>query len=210
MRDSQTSRIIEEFSWSTVRDEWATLSAMIRDCKLRKHPLGFVHGEVISGEDAAVRLHIWDSTERTVQEPRWMIHTHIFELKSIVLVGSLSNRMYGWTDGGPHPNAKLYQITYNGNHSCLEATAREGICEQISSLDVCRSELYTVKCGEFHNTFVPEQAYTATLALTIKRPGTPLVVGEKVGKPSYSYTRCEVSSDVQSRLVDDLMRRVSI
>jgi hypothetical protein len=69
MLDSQLSRIIEEFSWNSIRDEWKAISAKIRCCRLRKHPLGFVHGELISRENVAIRLHIWDSTERAVQDP---------------------------------------------------------------------------------------------------------------------------------------------
>lgn len=203
-------RIIEEFSWRHLTERWGTLSDLIRTCRLRRHPLGFVHGELVGDEHVAMRLHIWDAIERATQEPRWFIHTHIFDLKSIVLTGSLTNHLYEWSETELNADKRLYRITYAGDVSRLEATGHLGRCEPISSEEVNTSQMYTVDCGEFHNTFVPEGAFTATIALTSKHPGTPLVVGATNGEPSYSYGRRELNSEGQGRILKEFFRRVSI
>ncbi|AEU34959.1 hypothetical protein [Granulicella mallensis] len=210
MSDLQIEKIIEDFSWNHLAERWATLSDLICACRLRRHPLGFIHGELMSYKHAAVRLHIWDSIERVMQEPRWFIHTHTFDLKSIVLTGCLTNRLYAWSEAELSPNKRLYKITYAGEVSRLEATDQLGRCEPLSSEDVNTSQTYSVDFGEFHNTFVPEGVFTATIALTIKRPGNPLVVGATNGEPSYSYSRRELNPEDQDRIVKELFLRVCI
>ena len=210
MHSPAIRQAMDNFSWASVTDAWGPFSDLIRACKLRQHPLGFAHGELLRRDDTSLRLHIWDSSQRFVQEPRWLVHTHAFDLKSVVLVGQLTNHLFQWTDMISNPDSRIYRIGYEADVSRLEATDIFGRCEPVSSEDYTMGADYGVDFGDFHTSFVPEGTFTATIARTIRRPGTPLVVGEIAGRPSYSYGRNELSQHAHDHVIGELFRRLDL
>jgi hypothetical protein len=208
MLEARFAGMVENFSWQRVREEKDALSALIRTCRLRRHPLGFAHGELMSANNVTARLHIWDSVKRVAQKPSWFVHTHHFDLKSVVLTGGLTNLIYAWIEDGLNLSERIYEINYGDRVSSLEATNRIGRCELVSSEAVAAGQTYAVKYGEFHNTFVPEGDFTATIAIATKRPGTPLVVGAVGGDPSYTFERRDLGSEEQSQIIETLFHNL--
>jgi hypothetical protein len=177
--------------------------------KIKRHPLGFLHVTLMDTADTSIRLHIWKPGERLVQEPAWLIHTHTFELTSMVLSGKLKNRVYSWTDDPIAGERRLYQTTYDDNSSSLIATDRVGKIQHESTSEISQGGQYTVPYGYFHQTEVVENQFTATIALTKKYLGNPLVVGSIGGATSHSYIRSELDGGARHQIIDEVTRSIN-
>src|SRR5690606_31223069 len=64
------------------------------------HPLGFVMCRVARWGSRSLRVHIWPNHNGHQQIPAWMIHDHLFHLKSWVLSGEIENTEYVIDVGG--------------------------------------------------------------------------------------------------------------
>ena len=210
MHNAVAGLLANNFSAERVLQDLAAIMQLARDAKLRKHPLGFLHGELFGNDQLALRLHIWDSAAREAQQPGWLIHTHTFSLTSVVLAGSLTNHSYTWTEGVLPPKSRLYQIGYDGISSQLRATGKFGTVQQVSAEDIAAVGFYSVSRGSFHTTVVAEGIFTATVALAVKGSGAPMVVGSIDGAPSYSYERREVTQDERERILDKLEKQLTL
>lgn len=209
MFEAEMNDLIENFEWNRVKEKWGLLSDLILRCRLKTHPFGFLHAFLVDDPHVALRLHIWDTTERHVQEPNWPIHSHVFDLRSIVLVGRLTNHSYHWSGGRLTATGRLYRTTFVGDTSRLEPTDDFGTCELVSSKEISSTDLYAVPFGDFHSSLVAEGSFAATLAVTVKGPGAPRIFGALEGEKSYSYQRHELTTRVQDRIVGELLERVA-
>jgi hypothetical protein len=95
--------LVDNFSSETVYRYKREILPYLEKCEFRRHPLGFIHASLIDTDYATLRFHLWKPGMRSVQEPAWLIHTHTFELRSIVLSGKLVNRLYSWHEAHPTP-----------------------------------------------------------------------------------------------------------
>lgn len=210
MTDAGINDLIRDFSWESAQASWPRMVAALAQGRLQWHPLGFLHATLVDSVETALRLHIWKPGMRHVQDPAWLIHTHVFDLRSIVLVGRLENRIHKWIPDLDHPVSRLYEISYNGYTSSLVATNRFGVCECESSLDVTRGIEYAVSYGQFHETEIAKTEFTITVALATKRSGAPLVVGAVDAKPSYSYPRRELTGNAKDQLIHEVNRLIDV
>jgi hypothetical protein len=206
MSDEKMSSLFEEFSWERVQIIWPEILSSLASGTLRRHPLGFLHTTLLDTEHAALRFHAWRPGMRLVQQPAWLTHTHTFELRSIVLFGRLQNSIFKWSEVSQQPEARLYEVSYSNGISRITATDRLGKIRLESSLDVCAGVEYSVPHGFFHQTGVPEDLFTATIALTRKRSGNPLVVGTIDGDNFYCYARNELTPELRDEVVSDIAR----
>src|SRR5690554_247700 len=88
--------------------------------KFMWHPLGFAMCRVARRGKASIRVHVWPSHNRYQQTPAWLIHDHLFHLKSWVLAGEIKNQEYMIK-----PNGKdhvIYEARYEGDCSTLNKT----------------------------------------------------------------------------------------
>jgi hypothetical protein len=204
MPESWAWDLINNFSWEHVRDLKPQILSCLEHCEFRRHPLGFVHIVLMDSPNVALRFHIWIPGIRSVQEPAWLIHTHTFDLRSIVLFGKLENSLYKWEEDISPSENRLYEVTYSDGISCIVATDRIGKIQDLSSLEVSKGRGYTVAYGDFHRTEVLEDQLTATIALATKHSGNPLVVGTIDGAASYSYLRRELTDETRRAILKAL------
>ncbi len=141
------------------------------ECQLRnvdstmvaqRHPLGFLACRWVLGEGRSLRLHLWSKKFDWAQESGWEIHDHIFSFSSLLLEGSLRNRMYNIDESSTASGAySIYEILYSGSNSSMKLI-REGLDLTVSTDTVELAEtLYSMNAGIFHSSdLVSEHALT--------------------------------------------------
>ena len=143
---------------------------------IRVHPNGFIQLDLIpAGEDwhasyqrghsgATLRLHIWDPPgfrlprQETINE----IHTHVFDMRSTVVIGRLTQRCYAFVvgkeyrDTKEHPQFMLYKAVYGAESasSRLENTGIIGTVEEHLTYPVYPGMTYNQPAFTFHDTEV--------------------------------------------------------
>jgi len=174
------------------------------------HPLGFVSC-LIKKEDGShsVRVHYWPNGERRVKNPDWPIHTHSYELSSLVLSGTVRDIQYSSVIGTDY---SLYSVRYFGEDSEIVRTS-EKISVQVS-IDAFRhsGDQYSVARGTFHQTQVDSETSALTLVALSDMTGEPPLVLGHAAEESYPYDRAgfdkkffwdKVKECVASRKIED-------
>jgi hypothetical protein len=162
------------------------------------HPLGFIFCELSKERERKIRLHIWPNNNDRMQKPAWLIHDHLFNLKSWVVAGRIENIEYSVEEGTP--NYRVYYARYEGDSSVLYRTDKEiFITENIRYL-VSAGEGYSVLSGVLHQSVSVSETTSVTVCETIDQPNIiPSIAGDISGVDKYSYIRVKVDeSDLQS------------
>lgn len=153
------------------------------------HPLGFAHAKILSQDQMALRVHLWPCADRRPQHPLWPVHTHIFNLESLVLSGRVQNTLYNFhsTDVGPN---QLYRVEYRDGGSALIATETFGDASEYQIHVAGPGEKYEVLPEMFHSSSVEEHELAATLVRTCQQNIiNAWVLGGREGRPEYFYRR---------------------
>jgi hypothetical protein len=210
MPGNKLSAVVANFNWEAIREHWNEILEEIRRVSLKVHPLGFIHSVIHREQDIALRIHIWESKSRVMQQPHWPIHTHVFDLQSTVIVGRVTNHTYSWLEGDSDPAHRLYEATLADGESRLTATGRLGNFTRTSSELINCGGSYAVARSVFHQTIVSQGAFAATLARTHNHPGNPLVAGEVNSKALYPFQRAELDAREKDRMVVELQNLISV
>lgn len=155
------------------------------------HPLGFIHVKLpVSQSGASLRLHVWPEHTRSVQDPAWQVHDHVFALTSFVLVGALNNYEYSVDETDVGPTGRIYEVSYDSLVSVLHASTRLVKHElRLLTTQECGS-IYRIPRGIFHSTEVPIGQFASTIVLSDDVSAKPpLVVGDLNGGAEYRYVR---------------------
>lgn len=178
------------------------------------HPLGFLQFKL--GKDkyeGSVKLHIWDNGLRSVQNPEWLIHRHVWELSSHVLVGKVTNLTYEVKDCFNKTNECFYcayDVIFEEQNSILVKTNRYLSCNPLTCQTYAAGEKYSVKSNDFHQTTVPSEDFAATIIYTPpKIRETPLVVGDANGLERYNYERIICKRKVFNQLLKKLEQKLN-
>lgn len=115
------------------------------------HPLGFYSCTLLHEKNQKIRLHYWDSSmNKEEQSADLMIHDHIFNFKSWIMLGALENIEYEINDEGNIYH--LYSTSYAENSSVLKATG-ENIKIIPKSLTIYTQGMtYVMKANVLHKT----------------------------------------------------------
>ncbi len=162
------------------------------------HPLGFILCKLSEEGEKKIRLHIWPNNNDRMQKPAWLIHDHLFNLKSWVVAGRIENIEYSVEEGTP--NFRVYHARYEEDSSVLYRTDKKiFITEKIKYL-VSAGERYSVPSGMLHQSVSVSETTSVTVCETIDQPSIiPSIAGDISGADKYSYTRVKVDeSDFQS------------
>ena len=158
------------------------------------HPLGFILCKLSEDGDRKIRLHIWPNNNDRMQKPAWLIHDHMFDLKSWVVAGKIENTEYSLTEG--KPNYRVYNARYEKDSSVLYRSDRL-IClskNKKSLLNV--GEIYEVPSGVLHQSVSSSESTSLTVCETTNQPSiSPIIAGEINGAGRYSYTRAQVDEN---------------
>lgn len=163
-----------------------------------RHPLGFIHidltplASVQSHE--RLRLHIWTEESRTCTDGLGLVHDHVWEGKSFMLAGSLTNSLMRVVraEAGRFTMA---EIAYVDGKQFVHVIDKELELEDIEQKSVTRGSWYFLPRRVIHATEITGYP-TATLVLAkYLDTSLPRLVSEVDPEPG-PRTRREVPADV--------------
>lgn len=158
------------------------------------HPLGFILCKLSEEGERKIRLHIWPNNNDRMQKPAWLIHDHMFDLKSWVITGKIENTEYSVTEG--KSNYRVYNAKYEKDSSVLYRTDRLIRLYKNNRSLLNAGEAYEVPLGILHQSVSSSESTTVTVCETINRPSiSPIIAGEINGAVRYSYTRAQVDEN---------------
>lgn len=151
------------------------------------HPLGFVSCLVESIQNNEFyRIHYWPKDLRRTKNPNWPIHTHCYDLESLILEGSITDIQYEIKKGEDH---QVYQVEYSGEDSKIIKTNSSISLDIMFAQQRYQAESYFVPKGIFHQSEVNLKATAVTFVHLSNKDNTfPLVVGENKAI-EYPYER---------------------
>ncbi|MBV1883883.1 MAG: hypothetical protein KUG82_19745 [Pseudomonadales bacterium] len=158
------------------------------------HPLGFVMCKLSQENEKNIRLHIWPNSSEHVQEPQWLIHDHMFDLKSWVLSGKIENIEY--EIASDFPIYSIYQASYEQDKSILHRTEQDLSIKVKNKSVVSSGQIYEIASGILHQSISLSNSTAVTVCETIDRlDKNPIIAGDIKGRASYSYTRATVCDE---------------
>lgn len=159
----------------------------------KKHPLGFYSCTLLEENTYKIRLHYWDkSINEDMQSSELMIHDHIFNFKSWVMLGSIENIQYKEDDGGQIYS--VYSGIYQKNCSILKKTSKLLKIKKQSTNIFKKGESYTMLAGVLHETKPLENLTFTVLYTKDTNLKNPLVLGPTtLENTQYIYERSEIN-----------------
>jgi hypothetical protein len=173
-----------------------------QNCEYYSHPLGFYYCSLDNNKQQGTknRLHLW-SPFCVEQEPRWRIHNHVFNLKSQVILGSITNIGYKLKQGNNH---QIYEVIYQEQDSVLMKTQSK-VDVSIAKESLFKQGMeYIVSANELHQSIPENNKLTICLCEMVQENfrTAPLVVGEISGKEKYIFKRESVAREHILKLVE--------
>jgi hypothetical protein len=175
------------------------------ECKI--HPLGFYFFRLSKTDDEAIiRLHIWDQTLQK-QDSELEIHNHIFNMTSLILVGSLINQNYEINESN-NDGGFLYEVNYVDHNSVLKKVKNNISIRLIESKKIKTNEFYSLKESIFHNTFTDK--YVATILKTdINTNKNPLLYSKiDFEDLQLEFKRDVVNNNKKERILNHFISRI--
>lgn len=172
----------------------------------KAHPLGFYSISLGNINDTcAVRLHLW-TKDAKIQNEHLLIHNHIFNLKSFVICGSLTNKTYNISKANDNSEGTLYSVKYTENGSSLTRVDSGYIIEQSSKTKITAGEYYCVDSSEFHETINSENSFAATILITERvKEIAPIVYGKYNMGEFLEFDRVFISELEINHALDQLL-----
>lgn len=167
------------------------------------HPYGFFVIHVARFEDSsAIRLHLWPPGDRARQEPEWPLHSHVWDLRSIVLTGRLRHVVWRLVPGSDY---RLYEVGYSDTASDLVRTESLWSAEKVVDEEVGSGRSYELKSDLFHSIDAPNDMLSASLVFAAPPTARPArVLGAPSGAPSYRFLRNRVDERVVEKYLCQL------
>lgn len=167
------------------------------------HPLGFILCKLSEEGERKIRLHIWPNNNDRMQKPAWLIHNHIFDLKSWVIAGKIENTEYSEVEG--EPNYRAYNARYEKDNSVLYRTDSL-ICLTKNNCSLINAgEVYKVPSGILHQSISLSESTSLTVCETTDQPNlNPIIAGDINGAARYSYSRAKVDERDLQAIVDEI------
>lgn len=139
------------------------------------HPLGCLYLELFRDASHSVRFHFWFP----VPEGPEIVHSHDFDMSSVVLTGSLVNSVYELAAGaGAIP---LLDIEYTDAGEILKPSGVQVACSRVTSQTLFPDQGYCVRAGQFHSvrpqgslpvaTFVSTRRVASCIGQVLAYPG---------------------------------------
>lgn len=183
---------------------------------IRVHPNGFIQLDLIPvAEDwhasyqqghsgATLRLHIWNPPDHELphQETVNEVHTHVFDMHSNVIVGTLEQWRFGFMMGAEKYLSMiqhdLYRAVYNKtSDSRLEFTGISGRLIDLDQFAVHRGQSYTQQAFTFHDSQPSphDKCVVTVMEKTEVHKGDAYVLCRAGEPPDNSYDRAAAASE---------------
>lgn len=128
---------------------------------LHHHVLGFVQSRIATVDGRELRIHHWPAGARFAEEP----HTHLWELTSYVLAGSMRSLTYTVEPSRSDTLFQLYSVKQLDSGTIREPLEANVTVLKIAEETHARGSIYTVPQGAFH-TSEPSSSSALTLIIT--------------------------------------------
>lgn len=164
-----------------------------RDCVPLWHPLGFVSCVIYEEPRLlTVRVHYWPLGKRRVKNPNWPIHTHCYDLSSLVLAGCVRDIQYDVRTGDSYT---VYKVNYyEGGSEIVDTYSSVRILETVNKVRAA-GEQYVVNRGIYHQTLVQKDDCAVTVVVLSNFGGeAPRVLGMSAAV-RYPYDRRPFDKD---------------
>lgn len=167
------------------------------------HPLGFVVCKFFEGGGRKLRMHLWSNAKHKTQQPAWMIHDHLFDLKSWVLSGQIENVEYEAVNTAS--KFRIYGASYENGKSVLDRTESSVDVIEKKREIIVAGNTYLVPAGVLHESRSLKNGTSVTVCETIdKLNRNPAVIGNLEGEPRYIYSRTAVSISDLEELIEGI------
>lgn len=175
-----------------------TVAGMVPDLVVTRHPLGFIHVDLTPfaqlGSDEQLRLHIWTEESARHTDELGLIHDHVWEGKSFMLAGSLTNRLLRATRS-PSGRSMLSEVAHMDGEQFVEVIDKDLALKLIDLKRCDEGNWYFLPRRVIHETRINRYP-TATLVLAVKfAAGRPRVLTEVHPNPG-ARTRPNVPPEV--------------
>ncbi|MFL5740851.1 MAG: hypothetical protein ACJ75B_11580 [Flavisolibacter sp.] len=159
------------------------------------HPLGFYAFTLGKLDDiVTVRLHVWP-VEAKVQNENLLIHNHVFNFKSLVLFGAITNKTYTVQESN-EGDGNLFKVEYFEKGSRLTKLAGNYRLLPPVITQVSEGQYYSVMSTEFHESLNTGKRFSVTILYTKSvSNSTPLVFGKNFKEDSIEFERNELPVD---------------
>ena len=171
------------------------------------HPLGFVSCIVREeGRTYTTRLHYWPKYERRTKSPNWPIHTHAYDLSSLILDGRIYDIQYKLVAGSGYA---IYSVEYFGESSTINYTNEKASIAKVTDGVHVAGEEYSIPIGSFHETRVPmDECAVSLVVLSNFSDRRPLVLGRGEGQ-RYRYDRAAFDKTIFWTRMGEVIRKFS-
>ncbi|ENU35231.1 MULTISPECIES: hypothetical protein [Acinetobacter] len=133
--------------------------------KITTHPLGFYCCRISTGASSDIRLHFWD--KNLLSQESFTIHTHLFDLESYILYGSLKNTIFEYSKENKGLRCSVYQTSYNGNQSIIKDQETLSFLFIDSETIYNAGDTYSLKSHQAHKSELISP-YAISLMTTLK------------------------------------------
>lgn len=172
------------------------------------HPLGFYSFHLCKfNENENLRLHIWKD-KSSVQSNELLIHNHIFNFKSLVLIGEIKNHKYQLIKQ-KQASGCLYVVNYLNESSTLRKINNgfELLDEKVEIIE--KGQYYQSYFSEFHKSTSEGKEMCATLLLTHNvSKEKPLVFSVNDLGDEIVYQRDMLDISTQTKVLNDLLEEL--
>lgn len=169
------------------------------------HPLGFYRMEF--GADAGgdrFAFHVWPSGPRSTQQPEWMVHRHVWPLKSFVTVGRLFDDQFDESAALTDELGVRYLAIVVPGRSTLVRTDEEFAVAAVSSESV-EDRFYEIELDRFHRTDVArDELCITTVRIGPRCKPNSDVLGDLDGPPEVVYERRPVDLELRTGALREL------
>ncbi|MBL8775333.1 MAG: hypothetical protein JNK12_05360 [Acidimicrobiales bacterium] len=163
------------------------------------HPLGFYRMEF--GADSAgdrYAFHVWPAGMRSTQEPEWLVHRHVWPLKSFVTLGRLRDDQFDEPAVQADEVGARYLAVVVPGKSTLVRTGEELALSGLESA-LFEDAFYEIDLNRFHRTTVLlDELCITTVRIGPRSKPNSDVLGDVDGPAEVAYERRPV--DLDSRI----------
>ncbi|WP_433847529.1 hypothetical protein [Acinetobacter proteolyticus] len=133
--------------------------------KITMHPLGFYCCRISTEATSDIRLHFWD--KNLISQESFAIHTHLFDLESYILYGSLRNTVFEYSKENKGLKCSVYETSYNGKQSIIKDQETLSFLLINSEKIYNAGDTYSLKARQAHKSDLVS-AYAISLVTTLK------------------------------------------
>jgi hypothetical protein len=168
--------------------------------RLRRHPLGFFYIVEKLDENISIRYHLWPSGWGIPpSQVGGEVHDHIFKLSSLVLMGTLRNENFTFSDAA-NGEYDVLTVAYGQDASGLQRTGERANLSVDSIEEIAAGTIYHVPTGVIHRTRpVSDAAVTLVIAGSASELVKPRVLVRHGEPPPAQFDRSLISTSEQAK-----------